>query len=342
MLRVYSILYLEKVWTRPRAKPRVVVRAPSPANSAFIVEQIIIDSDSIGSEVEPTEQTSYGTVDIVSIQEEEQSEEAQALLKIEQDLLRKEKEREQERQKLEEEQWQLEQEKQKNEKRLKELQLKQKDKQRLQERIIDQQLLQEHQISPEQLKQEHTKQEGIKKDKDDEEEEVERYSTHSTPTPSTTMGDLSCSNSSMNLNDKQISCMPLETPIHPYSPVISTRDRDYYDDDISSDNEHIIDQLPTPPSTPNKFSPKRILHRAKSSINDESVRNLGRRTSQFLEKKFTSPTATATTTTTTTTTTTAADEFSIKSLRRQSSKLSVKGKTFGKKLKRVLSFQQTS
>lgn len=253
-------------------------------------------------------------------------------MKIEQDLLRKEKKREQERQKLEEEQWHFEQEKQKNEKRLKELQLKQKDKQRLQERIIDQQLLQQSQISQEPLKQEHTKQEVIKKH---EEEAEESYTTPSTPTPSTTMGDLSCSNSSINLNDKQISCMPLETSIHPYSPVISTRDRDYYDDDISSDNEHIIGQLPTPPSTPNKFSPKRILHRAKSSINDESVRNLGRRTSQFLEKKFTSPTATATTTS-------AADEFSIKSLRRQSSKLSVKGKTFGKKLKRVLSFQQTS
>ncbi|KAI8050742.1 hypothetical protein BDF21DRAFT_180171 [Thamnidium elegans] len=321
MLRVYSILYLEKVWTRPRTKPVVVVRAPSPVNSVFIVEQITIDSDSISSE-ESVKQTPYGTVDIVSIQEEEQcSEEAQTLLKIEQDLLRKEKKREQERHRLEEEQWQFEQEKQKNEKRLKELQLKQKDKQRLQERKIDQQLLQESQIN-----QEHTKREQINK-----EDEEENYSTPSTPTPSTTMGDISCSNSSINLNDKKISCMPLETPIHPYTPVISIRDRYYYDDDISSDNEHIIDQLPTPPSTPNKFSPKRILHRAKSSINDESVRNLGRRTSQFLEKKFTSPT-----------TATTSDEFSIKSLRRQSSKLSVKGKTLGKKLKRVLSFQQTS
>lgn len=157
--------------------------------------------------------------------------------------------------------------------------------------------------------------------------EDERATVSSPPTPST-MGDFSRSNSSINLFERTNPAMPHETSVHPYNlPLITSahHDRDYYDDDLSSDldSEHIIDQLPTPPSTPNKFSPKRILHKAKSSINDDSVRNLGRRTSLFLEKKLTPSTS---------------DDFSINGLRRQSSKLSGKRKSLTKKLKRVLSF----
>ncbi|KAF1801896.1 hypothetical protein FB192DRAFT_1375157 [Mucor lusitanicus] len=115
---------------------------------------------------------------------------------------------------------------------------------------------------------------------------------------------------------------PLSTlpPALPQKPV----EREYYDDDIDLDDED-EEEISTPPSTPSsKFSPKRILHRAKSSINDESVRNLGRRTSMFLEKFNYQPTLPAT-----------------PNLRRQSSKLTNKGKTLSKKLKRVLSFHHT-
>ncbi|KAL9547964.1 hypothetical protein MBANPS3_005914 [Mucor bainieri] len=106
----------------------------------------------------------------------------------------------------------------------------------------------------------------------------------------------------------------------PQKPV----EREYYDDDLDLDDED-EEEINTPPSTPSsKFSPKRILHRAKSSINDESVRNLGRRTSMFLEKFNHQPTLPAT-----------------PNLRRQSSKLTNKGKTLSKKLKRVLSFHHT-
>lgn len=222
-----------------------------------------------------------------------------------------------EKKQREEEQWLLEQERQKKEKRLKQEQEEQLLFERQQE---EQRLLLERQ-KYEQLQRDEREIQQKKSLEEDDEEEI--YSSPSTPTPSTTMGDLSCSNSSTNLSEKQVSPMALETSIHPYV----SGPHDYYDDTLSSDNEHLIDQLPTPPSTPNKFSPKRILHRARSSITDESVRNLGRRTSMFIEKKLTP---------------TPHEEGSIKSLRRHSSKLSSKGKTLGKKLKKVLTFQQTS
>ncbi|KAK4513418.1 uncharacterized protein ATC70_005418 [Mucor velutinosus] len=107
----------------------------------------------------------------------------------------------------------------------------------------------------------------------------------------------------------------------PQKPV----EREYYDDDLDLDDED-EEEINTPPSTPSsKFSPKRMLHRARSSINDESVRNLGRRTSMFLEKFNYQPTLPAT-----------------PNLRRQSSKLTNKGKTLSTKLKRVLSFHHTN
>ncbi|CAO0793470.1 unnamed protein product [Mucor circinelloides] len=122
----------------------------------------------------------------------------------------------------------------------------------------------------------------------------------------------------------------IQQPPAPPLPALPTElpqkpiEREYYDDDIDLDDED-EEEISTPPSTPSsKFSPKRILHRAKSSINDESVRNLGRRTSMFLEKFNHQPTLPAT-----------------PNLRRQSSKLTNKGKTLSKKLKRVLSFHHT-
>ncbi|KAG2192832.1 hypothetical protein INT46_011000 [Mucor plumbeus] len=110
----------------------------------------------------------------------------------------------------------------------------------------------------------------------------------------------------------------------PQIPATKLIGREFYDDDIDLDDED-DEEISTPPSTPSsKFSPKRMLHRAKSSINDESVRNLGRRTSMFLEKFSYQPSLPAT-----------------PNLRRQSSKLTNKGKTLSKKLKRVLSFHHT-
>ncbi|GAN07769.1 hypothetical protein MAM1_0175d07273 [Mucor ambiguus] len=117
---------------------------------------------------------------------------------------------------------------------------------------------------------------------------------------------------------------PPPLPTLPAALPQKSVEREYYDDDIDLDDED-EEEINTPPSTPSsKFSPKRMLHRAKSSINDESVRNLGRRTSMFLEKFNYQPTLPAT-----------------PNLRRQSSKLTNKGKTLSKKLKRVLSFHHT-
>lgn len=109
-------------------------------------------------------------------------------------------------------------------------------------------------------------------------------------------------------------------------------EREYYEDDIDldddekdEDEEEEEEEINTPPSTPSsKFSPKRMLHRAKSSINDESVRSLGRRTSMFLEKFNHQPSLPVT-----------------PNLKRQSSKLTNKGKTLSRKIKRVLSFHHT-
>lgn len=165
-----------------------------------------------------------------------------------------------------------------------------------------------------------------------------------------------------------------ETPLTDHSSIHSsknveliitnlTTDREYYDDDISSGLDQESDgadsavaktgmameikELPSPPITARstKFSPKRILRRAKSSISDESVKKLGRRTSMFLEKfhyqqqelpplpplpdkSYTPPVPTTPT--------------SLKSLRRQSSKLTNKGKTLSKKLRKAMSFHQTN
>lgn len=220
----------------------------------------------------------------------------------------------------------------------------------LQERLVQERLVQERLVQ-ERLVQEHLVQERLAEERKFEERKfeerlvqerlvekipaeerlTEEESTTMPSTPSIT-GDFSSSSSSTNLFERTFPAMSHETSFHPYNlPLITSRnhDRDYYDDDLSSDldSEHIIDLLPTPPSTPSKFSPKRILHRAKSSINDDSVRNLGRRTSLFLEKRL-NPSTTS-------------DEFSINSLRRQSSKISSKGKSLSKKLKRVLSFSQS-
>ncbi|CAO3655936.1 unnamed protein product [Mucor fragilis] len=118
---------------------------------------------------------------------------------------------------------------------------------------------------------------------------------------------------------------PPPLPTLPTALPQKSVEREYYDDDIDLDDED-EEEISTPPSTPSsKFSPKRMLHRAKSSINDESVRNLGRRTSMFLEKFNYQPTLPA-----------------APNLRRQSSKLTNKGKTLSKKLKRVLSFHHTN
>jgi hypothetical protein len=190
------------------------------------------------------------------------------------------------------------------------------------------------------------------------------------------------SNSSISIANLDTSFLPSpsrsETPltdhssvhsskkIEPVITILSAADREYYDDEISSDFDQelgdadsalvkmdmtaAIKKLPIPPTTPlsAKFSPKRILHRAKSSITDDSVKKLGRRTSMFLEKfhyqqqevpplpplpaKLTMPVLPPTSTT----------PSSLKSLRRQSSKLTNKGKTLSKKLRKVMSFHQTS
>lgn len=135
---------------------------------------------------------------------------------------------------------------------------------------------------------------------------------------------------------------------------------EFYEDEISSDTEEeeSIKQpqqeelLPTPPSTPtmggSKFSPKRILHRAKSSIQDEHVKKIGRRTSLFLEKfnqlhqqqqpSSVSPLPPINATPSQNTKNGNIKEDFSKGLRRQSSKLTGKGKSLTKKLKRVLSF----
>ncbi|KAI8645032.1 hypothetical protein BD408DRAFT_480975 [Parasitella parasitica] len=127
--------------------------------------------------------------------------------------------------------------------------------------------------------------------------------------------------SSLNIPSPSVATDQSETPVSLQPP--KAIEREFYDDDIDLDDED-EEEINTPPSTPSsKFSPKRILHRAKSSINDDSVRNLGRRTSMFLDK-FNYQSASPAT----------------PSLRRQSSKLTNKGKTLSKKLKRVLSFHQ--
>jgi hypothetical protein len=150
--------------------------------------------------------------------------------------------------------------------------------------------------------------------------------------------------------------------------------REFYDDDVDideeDDDEFIVSppaptqELPTPPSTPitpSKFSPKRILHRAKSTINDESavaaVRNLGRRTSLFLEKlnhhnsnQSAPPLPSSPTSITKNSGNNSSSANSLndkednkitKGLRRRSSKLTVKGKTFTRKIRKVLSFHQS-
>ncbi|CAO3657629.1 unnamed protein product [Mucor hiemalis] len=67
-------------------------------------------------------------------------------------------------------------------------------------------------------------------------------------------------------------------------------EREYYEDDISSDSDEQEEaeerafREKIASRRGSKFSPKRILHRAKSSINEESVKKIGRRTSLFLEK----------------------------------------------------------
>ena len=127
-------------------------------------------------------------------------------------------------------------------------------------------------------------------------------------------------------------------------------EREFYDDDISSDTEDsVTERSSQPPPSPSKFSPKRMLHRAKSSLNEDSVRNIGRRTSLFLEKfnqlhhQQVSPHQTPPPSPSPGLPPLISKNNNIKEgLKRQSSKFSVKGKTFGKKLKRVLSFNQTS
>jgi hypothetical protein len=151
------------------------------------------------------------------------------------------------------------------------------------------------------------------------------------------------------------------------SIVANNLSREYYDDDIlSSDFDQeseddiaaakmaaAIKELPTPPTTPlsTKFSAKRILHRAKSSIADESsVKKLGRRTSMFLEKFHHPhqqevlpplpplPPAKLLTLPVSPSDQAADAPSSLKSIRRQSSKLTNKGKTLSKKLRKVISF----
>jgi hypothetical protein len=114
----------------------------------------------------------------------------------------------------------------------------------------------------------------------------------------------------------------------------------------------IIELPPTPPPpsprSSNTFSPKRILHRAKSSITDESVKMLARRKSFFLEK-FNHSNSTAETLKVEEQEVKLPDTFPmppspppLKGLRRQSSRLTLKGKKLTKKLKRALSFHQDS
>lgn len=135
-------------------------------------------------------------------------------------------------------------------------------------------------------------------------------------------------------------------------------EREFYDDDISSDTDEQEEaeeqetlEAKTAPRTNSKFSPKRILHRAKSSINEESVKKIGRRTSLFLEKfnqlhqqqqqqqSSVSPLPPINNIHENAKNSNIKEDFS-RGLRRQSSKLTVKGKTFTKKIKRVLSFHQ--
>lgn len=163
--------------------------------------------------------------------------------------------------------------------------------------------------------------------------------------------------------------------------------REFYDDDIDIDDEdddfnvqqqqqspitsmNRDKELPSPPSTPtsSKFSPKRIIHRAKSSIHDDSVvRNISKRTSLFLEKLNhhnqssspppplpTSPISYATKNSSRINSGSSANsngsagnninnikEDLAKGLKRRSSKLTIKSKTLTKSIRKVLSFHQS-
>lgn len=105
-------------------------------------------------------------------------------------------------------------------------------------------------------------------------------------------------------------------------------DREYYDDDVvfseDEEEEEAVHKM-------SKFSPKQILHRAKSSITEESVKKLGRRTSLFLDKINASSKKDAVPSLPMLPPT-------VQGLRRQSSKLTTKGKTFTRKLKKAISF----
>ncbi|CEP20114.1 hypothetical protein [Parasitella parasitica] len=173
---------------------------------------------------------------------------------------------------------------------------------------------------PEELVSSHT-QETVR---EQEQAQQEREEEHVSSTASRTVSFQEPSIcSSLNIPSPSVATDQSETPVSLQPPKVI--EREFYDDDIDLDDEEDEEEISTPPSTPSsKFSPKRILHRAKSSINDESVRNLGRRTSMFLDKFNYQSAAPAT-----------------PSLRRQSSRLTNKGKTLSKKLKRVLSFHQT-
>ncbi|KAI7894676.1 uncharacterized protein EV154DRAFT_577427 [Mucor mucedo] len=364
MLRVSSILYLQRVWSRPS---NVIVRETS--NNSVQQETVAtIDNASIPDASLPQAPPKDILESLKKSERKEQVLQDQQCIDDEHERLK------QERLKNEQDLFLITQERQKREKELETLQL---ERQKLEQEEQLQRMKRERQKEEEQRdKIRFERQRKILQDRQEEEDKQTRFRLEeerleqerlheerlfresllvvtaapteqypvtkaTTPPPSIT-GDNSCSSSSTNLFERTLPAMSHETSFHPYNlPLIQSRqhpqqnqqqqqqhDRDYYDDDLSSDldSEHIIDQLPTPPSTPNKFSPKRILHKAKSSITDDSVRNLGRRTSLFLEKKLTPSTS---------------DDFSITSMRRQSSKISGKGKSFTKKLKRVLSFHQS-
>ncbi|KAI8078974.1 uncharacterized protein B0P05DRAFT_541910 [Gilbertella persicaria] len=124
----------------------------------------------------------------------------------------------------------------------------------------------------------------------------------------------------------------------------------YYDSDLDlGEHHHKNQELITPPPTPksSKLSPKRILHRARSSITEESVKKIGRRTSMFLERfnphhEQVPPVPSLITNTSDITEnlppTPTSPPSSLQVFRRKSSKLSSKGKNLSKKIRKVISF----
>ncbi|KAI8380862.1 hypothetical protein BD560DRAFT_444542 [Blakeslea trispora] len=118
---------------------------------------------------------------------------------------------------------------------------------------------------------------------------------------------------------------------------------DYYDDEEPSDEDLQNKAMRGNSSFSSKLSPRRILHRARSNITDEAKKG-GRRRSLFLEKFSHHPLnqeipPMPTPITNTDAITMASDaNSSLAVFRRKSAKLSTKGKSLSKRIRRVISF----